>query len=120
MNRIRSVFVPIYVSYLAVVLVFVAIAFLKSLYPALSLFGLLLAVSSPLAFFCWLGLARPCLENRHFLAFSMVCGLGLAITMTMSWRFGAATGNNHVWAGLALIGWAAYLRWFKAVTSPGR
>lgn len=119
MNRISSVFVPVYVSYLVVILVFVAIAFLKGLYPALSLLGLWLAVSSPLAFFCWMGLARPRLKIHHFPAFSMVCGIGLAITMTMSWRFGAVAGNNHIWAGLALIGWAAYLRWFKAITITG-
>ncbi|NNE05373.1 MAG: hypothetical protein HKN15_06585 [Xanthomonadales bacterium] len=81
--------------------------------PLLSWVGLLLAAAGPLGYFGWNGLAKPRLEKQQPLGFTLVSGLGLAVTMTLSWRHGEAAGMIHVWAGLALIGWVGYLRWLR-------
>jgi len=83
--------------------------------PLLSWLGLVIGVAGPLSF-----LARTSLpattQTRH-VAFghSIVCGLGLALTLAMSYRYGPAAGNAHVWAGVTLLAWLVYLRWFSNV-----
>lgn len=43
----------------------------------------------------------------------MPSALGLAITMAVSYRYGEAAGNLHVWAGITVLGWFTYLRWYS-------
>jgi len=33
--------------------------------------------------------------------------------MTMSYRYGQAAGDIHVWAGITLLAWLVYLRWYS-------
>lgn len=43
----------------------------------------------------------------------MFGGLGLALTMTVSFRYGEVAGSMHIWAGITLLGWLVYLRWYS-------
>jgi hypothetical protein len=51
---------------------------------------------------------------RHPVGYSVASGLGLVITMIASYRFGDAAGDLHLLAGVSLIGWLLYLRWYSA------
>lgn len=81
--------------------------------PISSWLGLLLAAGAPLTFLAWLYLAGRARTERHPLLVSVIGGLGLAVTMAANWRFGASSGNAHLWAGTCLIAWLSYLRWYS-------
>jgi hypothetical protein len=78
----------------------------------LSWLGLALAALPPL-----IGLAGGAridgIAGRPPLMLTVLSGLGLAITMALSWRHGPAAGAVHVFAGAAFIGWAAWVRWTR-------
>jgi hypothetical protein len=38
----------------------------------------------------------------------------LVITMIASYRFGDAAGDLHLLAGITVIGWLLYLKWYSA------
>jgi hypothetical protein len=86
---------------------------IKGAEPLLSWLGLALSTLPPLTYFIRVfvfGLSRAA---RPSLVYSILIGLGLAITMAMSWRFGDAAGAVHIYAGATLLMWLAYLRWFR-------
>ena len=112
MRQLRTVLVGAYAFYLAAASIYALIAWQRGI-PALSCVGLLLAAGSPLAGISWQGRGQAYLNKEQALGFTMVSGFGLAMTMPLSWRCAELAGNNHVWAGLALVGWVAYLRWLR-------
>lgn len=81
----------------------------RGMTPALSWAGLLLAAGAPLAGI----LTHRDFKTRPPLAWTACSGLGLAVTMLMSYRFGPAAGLIHLWAGAALIAWFAWVRWLR-------
>ncbi|NIP17299.1 MAG: hypothetical protein GWM87_03425 [Xanthomonadales bacterium] len=81
--------------------------------PLLSWLGLALAALGPLSYLVWTRITKPAQTTLHPVEYSVVCGLGVAITMAVSWRHGDAAGWIHAWAGLSLIGWVVYLRWYR-------
>jgi peroxiredoxin len=114
---LRAVFISAFTTYLGVSFIFAVIHLIRQQTPVLSWLGLALAAAAPIAFLACLYLARPARTARHPVAVSLVCGLGLAITMMMNRRFGASSGAVHIWAGICLIGWFAYLRWYSVFPS---
>lgn len=88
--------------------------------PLLSWLGLLLAAAAPLAFIGLRYAPFPALGKTQPLGFSILCGLGLAITMSSSWKHGDAAGDAHLWAGACLVLWFSYLKWSarKQVNAP--
>lgn len=113
MGRLRPVLVALFVLYLVMLAVYASVQLLRNMQPLLSWLGLLLAAAGPLAYFCWNRLAKPHSGKQQPLGFTLVSGLGLAVTMTLSWRHGNSAGMIHAWAGLALVGWVGYLRWLR-------
>ena len=81
--------------------------------PFFSWLGLALTAFSPLVFFIKAFAFKSPRSARHPVEYSILSGLGLAVTMAMSFRYGQATGFIHVWAGATLIGWLVYLRWYS-------
>ncbi len=77
--------------------------------PLWSWGGLALAASAALSGLLW-DLSRGQPNQRPPLIFTVLCGLGLAISMSQSYRYGDAAGWAHVAAGAVLIGWFVYLR----------
>ena len=75
--------------------------------------GLILAAGAALSGLLW-DLSRGQPGQRPPLIFTVLCGLGLAISMSQSYRYGDAAGWAHAAAGVALIGWFAYLRYLRA------
>ena len=123
---LRSVFISGFMGYLMVVFGYASVQLIRGMEPAWSWLGMALAALGPLAFFGWIFVTGPARTAHHPVGYSIVTGLGLAITMTMSWRYGEAAGLVHVWTGLVLIGWVIYLLWYstfrnrkKGLLAPG-
>lgn len=115
LNLPKPVFTAVLAAWLAVAGVYGIVQWVRGTGPLLSWLGLVIGVAGPLSF-----LARTRLlsspQTRHTaFGHSIVCGLGLALTLAMSYRYGAAAGNAHVWAGVTLLAWLVYLRWFSDV-----
>ncbi|MGA9575788.1 MAG: hypothetical protein WBS20_17740, partial [Lysobacterales bacterium] len=85
----------------------------RGMEPMLSWLGLALTALGPLLFFARAFLFKSPMTSGSSAGYSMLCGLGVAMTMTMSFRYGPVAGIVHVWAGITLMGWLAYLRWFS-------
>jgi peroxiredoxin len=109
----RSLFISGFTTYLVFVLAYSVLQLILGTDPFLSWLGLALAAGAPAAFFAWLYLAGRARTSRHPVLVSAVCGLGTAITMAANWRYGSASGIVHLWAGLGLLAWFAYLRWYS-------
>jgi hypothetical protein len=97
---------------LGLVAIWAMVQLSRGLAPALSWVGVLLASGAPLV-----GLLTHRGPQRPPLAWTAACGLGVAITMAVSYRYGEAAGTAHVWAGCALIAWFAWVRWRPDATA---
>ncbi len=113
MNLLKSVFISSFLTWLAMVSIYSITQLVRGTEPLLSWLGLALAVFSPLVFFIKTVVFRSPRSRRHPIEYSILSGLGLAVTMAMSFRYGHAAGLIHVWAGMTLIGWLVYLRWYS-------
>lgn len=113
MNLLKSIFISTFVSWLAVISVYAITQVLKGAEPILSWLGLALSAFGPLVFFIKAFLFKSPRTSRHPLEYSILSGLGLVIAMAMSYRYGQAAGDIHVWAGFTLLAWLAYLRWYS-------
>jgi hypothetical protein len=110
MNFIRLSFIFLFVALLVLVSLYAAVQLGRNMTPWISWLGLLLAATTPLIF---LALDRFQTKPIQPIAFSSICGLGVAIAMTSSWKHGNAAGMVHIWAGICLIGWFVYLKWYR-------
>lgn len=81
--------------------------------PLLSWLGLALPAISPLSFFIKAYVSKSARTPRHPVEYSVLGGLGLGITMAMSYRYGQVAGHIHVWAAVTLVLWMIYLRWYS-------
>ncbi len=115
---IRSTFISAFTGYVGIALVYALWQLIRGVEPALSWLGLALAAGAPMAFIAWLYLASRARTPHHPVAVSVMCGLGTVITLATNSRYGAASGIVHIWAGLCLLGWFVYLRWYSLF--PGR
>ena len=113
MAFLRSVFVTVFVAYIYAASLYALTELIRGMSPLWSWAGLFLAAGAPSAFFSWVFITRPPRTAAHPLGISIISGLGLAITMTMSWRYGDAAGLVHLWAGLAFVSWIMFLRWYS-------
>lgn len=113
MNLLKSIFISTFVSWLAVISVYAITQVLKGAEPILSWLGLALSAFGPLVFFIKAFLFKSPRTSRHPLEYSILSGLGLVIAMAMSYRYGQAAGDIHVWAGFTLLAWLTYLRWYS-------
>ncbi|MDX1461241.1 MAG: redoxin domain-containing protein [Xanthomonadales bacterium] len=111
--NLKRYFVPTWLIYSSAVLLYAILRIASSATPALSWWGLALAAAAPLIFFAWIMLSRPARTSPHPVAVSVASGLGLGICMAGAYRYGASAGSVHVWAGLAVIGWFVYLKWYS-------
>jgi len=118
LNLPKPVSTAVLAAWLALAGVYGIVQSVRGTGPLLSWLGLLIGVAGPLSFLArtsWLA-STP---TRHTaLGHSIVCALGLSLTLAMSYRYGAAAGDAHVWAGITLLAWLVYLRWFSDV--PGK
>ena len=117
MAFLRSVFISAFVAYLFASALYALVELLRGMEPAWSWAGLLLASGAPAGFFAWVFLTRPARTAAHPLGISIASGLGLAITMATSWRYGDAAGVIHIWAGAALVSWVLFVRWYSPFTN---
>ncbi len=111
MNLLKSVFIGVLVSWLALISLYAFTRLFIGTEPLLGWLGLALAAFAPLVFFLKAYLFKSPRKVRHPVEYSVVSGLGLAITMAISFRYGEAAGNIHILAGITLVGWFIYLRW---------
>lgn len=97
----------------ALLTIYAAVQLYRGIPQSLSWLGLALAAGAPLAGI----LTHRDTHTRPPVLWTIVSGLGLAVTMAVSYRYGNAAGQTHVWAGGALIAWFAWLRWLRGVFS---
>lgn len=113
MNLLKSIFISAFVTWLAVVSIYAFTQLFRGAEPLLSWLGLALAAFAPLAFFIKAFAFKSPRTPRHPIEYSILSGLGLVVTMAMSIRYGQAAGRMHVWAGITLLAWLVYLRWYS-------
>ena len=118
MNRLKSWFISGYVGLALALTVYSLLEVIRRTPPPGLWAGVLLAAGAPALFFVWLFVAKPSSTPRHPLAVTVLSGLGVAISMAISWRYPHQTGLLYVWAAAAFIGWYVYLRWYSVF--PGR
>ncbi len=113
MNLLKSVFISAFVGWLSLLSAYSLSQLIRGAEPLFSWLGLALTAFTPLVFFLKAFLFKSPRTPRHPLEYTILSGLGLAITMAMSLRYGQAAGHLHIWAGITLLGWLAYLRWYS-------
>lgn len=109
----KSVFRGIFIAWLAVLCGYGLVQSIRGMEPLLSWIGLTLCAAAPLLFQARTRLSRSPQTRSTAFVYSAFCGLGLALTLAMSYRYGPAAGNTHIWAGITLLAWLVYLRWFS-------
>ena len=117
MNLLKSLYISTFITWLSLVSVYALIQIARGAEPLLSWVGLALAAFAPLAFFLKAFLFKSPRTPRHPLEYSVLSGLGLVMTIAISSRYGQAAGVIHVWAGITLLAWLIYLRWYSAFRS---
>lgn len=113
MNLLKSVFISAFISWLAVVSIYSFTQAVRGTEPLLSWLGLALSAFAPLVFFIKAFLFKSPRTPRHPIEYSILSGLGLAVTLAMSYRYEQAAGIIHIWAGITLVAWLVYLRWYS-------
>lgn len=113
MNLLKSVFISGFITWMTVLSLYAFTRLAMGAEPLLSWLGLGLAVFTPLVFFIKAFLFKSPRTPRHPVEYSIVSGLGLALTMAMSYRYADAAGYTHVLAGITLVAWLVYLRWYS-------
>jgi multidrug transporter EmrE-like cation transporter len=116
LNLPKPVFIVLFTGWLSLAGCYGLVQLARGMQPWLSWLGLTLCVSGPLLFLARGRLFQALQTRRTAFGYSIVCGLGLAMTLAVSYRYGAAAGDTHVWAGVTLLAWLVYLRWFSGVS----
>jgi peroxiredoxin len=112
-NFLRSFFISFFLLIILTLSLYALMMLLQGKPPALSWLGLALAAGTPMTFFARVLFSPRSVAVDQPLGTTALTGLGLAITMAVSWRYGDAAGMTHAWAGICLIGWVIYLRWYS-------
>jgi peroxiredoxin len=113
MKLLRSVFVTAYISFVVALAIYAAVQLLRGMQPWPAWLGLFICASAPAFFFARILISPAPRTARHPMEISIVCALGLVITMVYNWRYEEAAGAVHLWSGACLIGWMIYLRWYS-------
>jgi peroxiredoxin len=113
LNLLKSVFISAFILWLTMAGLYALTQVIRGTEPLLSWLGLALSAIAPLAFFIKAFLFKSPRTPRHPIEYSILSGLCLVSTMAMSFRYGQAAGAIHAWAGLSLLGWLVYLRWYS-------
>jgi peroxiredoxin len=113
LNLLKSIFISGFVTWLTVVSLYAFTQLVRGTEPLLSWLGLALATFTPLAFFIKAFTFKSPRTPRHPIEYSILSGLGMVVTMAMSFRYGQVAGAIHVWAGITLLAWLVYLRWYS-------
>jgi len=113
LNLLRSIFISAFTSWLTLVTIYAFTQLARGSEPLLSWLGLALTAFVLLVFFIKAFIAKSARTPRHPVEYSILSGAGLALTLAMSYRYGDAAGSIHIWAGITLLAWLAYLRWYS-------
>jgi len=117
LNLLKSLFISTFVTWLAVLSIYAFIQIARGAEPVLSWVGLALSAFAPLAFFIKAFLIKSPRTPRHPVGYSAISGLGLAMTVAISSRYEQAAGAIHIWAGITVLAWLVYLRWYSVFRS---
>jgi peroxiredoxin len=113
LNLLKSIFINAFVSWLVIISLYGLIQLTRGTEQQMSWLGLTLSGIAPLAFFIKAFVIKVPRTPRHPVEYSILCGLGVVLAMVVSYRHGQAAGYIHVWAGMTLVGWLIYLRWYS-------
>ena len=115
----RSIFISGFTTCVVLALLYALLQLVRGMDPLISWLGLALAAGAPVAFLVSLYIGNHARTPQHPVVISVVCGLGTAITMAANWRYGDASGIVHIWAGLCLLAWFIYLKWYSVFSNRG-
>jgi peroxiredoxin len=118
MNLLKSVFISGFITYLCLLGFYALSQLFRGIEPLISWLGLALCALAPLSFFIKAFLFKSPRTPRHPIEYSILGALGLVLTMAMSYRYEDAAGSIHIWAGITMLSWLIYLRWYSVF--PGR
>jgi hypothetical protein len=113
MNFPKAAFITVFSAATGVIGLYALVQMINVSGPVAAWLGLTLSALTPLACHLSTFVTGPPRAGRPPLIYSVLTGLGLAVTMAMSWRYGPAAGTAHLWAGLSLLLWLVYLRWYR-------
>ena len=113
MKLMKTLFISAFIAWLAAVGLYALAMVAAGNEAMLSWAGVALAALPLLLYLVIAMLRRQPRAERHPVGYSVASGLGLVITMIASYRFGDAAGDLHLLAGISLIGWLLYLRWYS-------
>lgn len=113
MKLLKTVFICTFVTWLAVVGPYAVYLLATGTQATLSWAGVALTVLPLLVYFVIARIGRQPRADRHPVAYSVLSGLGLVVSMAASYRFGDAAGDIHLFAGVTVIAWVLYLRWYS-------
>ena len=117
MNLLKSIYISTFIAWLAVLSIYAFIQVARGAEPVLSWVGLALSAFAPLTFFIKAFLIKSPRTPRHPVGYSALSGLGLAMTVAISSRYEQAAGVIHIWAGITVLAWLVYLRWYSVFNS---
>lgn len=117
MNLLKSIYISTFIAWLAVLSIYAFIQIARGAEPVLSWVGLALSAFAPLTFFIKAFLIKSPRTPRHPVGYSALSGLGLAMTVAISSRYEQAAGVIHIWAGITVLAWLVYLRWYSVFNS---
>lgn len=115
LNLPKPVFTVLLAAWLSVAGLYGLLQAGRGTAPLLSWLGLVLCVSGPSLFLVRARLFSSPQTRSTAFGYSVICALGLALTLAMSYRYGPVAGHAHILAGATLLAWLVYLRWFSGI-----
>jgi hypothetical protein len=116
LNVIRDFYTGIFAMTVFLLSIYALLQIVRGTPPALSWLGLFFSAISPLSFLVSYRFLKI-RKHENPIVFSLLCGMGVAICMTASSKYGNAAGSTHIWAGLCLVAWVLYLRLLRGKTA---
>lgn len=90
--------------------IYASVQIFRGIEPLLSWIGLELTALSLIPFFVSYQQDTSRVSRARVLAYTLVSGLGLAICMTISYRYQQVAGITHILAGATFIAWVGFMR----------
>ena len=113
MERLKPLFISIFISAAAIMSVYGIFQIARGVQPAMLWLGMSIAALPPTLFFSWLMVAKPPRTSNHPLPVTLVSALGVVISMVYAWRYPNLDALGFFWAALVFVSWIVYVRWYS-------
>jgi len=114
MIYLRRAFTYLLLTCSLILSVYAGIQLWNNANPFISWLGLLLTTAPLLPTVVYDSIYPNKLQPAQIFGINCICGLGVALTMTSSWKYGNSAGTIHIWAGCCLLAWVLLQKWRSA------